>query len=176
MKWSLVQRSPIVCVCVCARPSCALEPQKKKIFHHIFDLANLTTPSWLCYIFPQYLVNGKIFGKMLLDIKCVFWFSLQLLSETYLILRRTERDILINVYKPSCKISFIILRFEWDLNFLDRFSKNTKNQISWKSVQWAPNCPTRTDQQLDMTKLKVTFRSSSKATTKCQNKQYPIQD
>jgi hypothetical protein len=33
----------------------------------------------------HYLTNGTIFGKTLLNIKCVFSFSLQLLSETFLI-------------------------------------------------------------------------------------------
>jgi len=47
--------------------------------------------------FPHYLINGTIFEKMLLKIKSVFWFSLQLLSEIFLLLRRTERDIVINV-------------------------------------------------------------------------------
>jgi hypothetical protein len=31
-------------------------------------------------------------------IKCVFWFSLQVLSETFLILRRTERDVIKKMY------------------------------------------------------------------------------
>ena len=35
--------------------------------------------------------------KKLLNIKCVFWFSAQLLSETVLITRRNERDIIIVV-------------------------------------------------------------------------------
>jgi hypothetical protein len=33
------------------------------------------------------------FQNVLLDIECVFRFSLQLLSETFLILRRVERDM-----------------------------------------------------------------------------------
>jgi hypothetical protein len=45
---------------------------------------------WLYHIFPHYLINGTILGKKLLNIKCVFWFSVQLLSETFLILRRIE--------------------------------------------------------------------------------------
>jgi len=45
-------------------------------------------------IFPHYLTNYTIFEKKSLNTKCVFWFSLQLLSETFLILRRTERDII----------------------------------------------------------------------------------
>jgi len=35
-------------------------------------------PLWLYYIFPHYLINGKIFGKKLLNIKCVLWFSSKL--------------------------------------------------------------------------------------------------
>jgi hypothetical protein len=35
--------------------------------------------------------------KIILILKCVYWFSLQLLSETFLILRRIQRDIIINV-------------------------------------------------------------------------------
>jgi hypothetical protein len=42
-------------------------------------------PLWLCHIFPRYLINGTISRKTLLNIKCVFWFSLQLLSKTFLI-------------------------------------------------------------------------------------------
>jgi len=34
---------------------------------------------------------------MLLNVKCIFGFSLQLLSETFLILGRIRRDIVINV-------------------------------------------------------------------------------
>ena len=41
---------------------------------------------------------GTIFEKPLLGIKYVCWVSLQLLSEIFLILRRTERDIIKNIY------------------------------------------------------------------------------
>ena len=50
-------------------------------------------------------------GKQLLNIKCVFWFSLQLLSEKFLILSRIQRDIVINVKTCSCKVSVILVRF-----------------------------------------------------------------
>jgi hypothetical protein len=52
-----------------------------------------------------------IFGKILWNIKCVFPFSLQLLSETFLILRRTQRDIIINVHRFSRKVPVILVRF-----------------------------------------------------------------
>jgi hypothetical protein len=37
----------------------------------------------------------------------VFWVSVQLLSETFLILRRTQRDI-INVHRSSCKVPLLL--------------------------------------------------------------------
>jgi hypothetical protein len=60
--------------------------------------------------FPHYLTNGTIFGKKLLNTKCVFWFSLQLSSETFPILRRTERDIIKNVQWPSCNVLVVLVR------------------------------------------------------------------
>jgi len=42
-------------------------------------------------MFLHYAINGTIFEKFV-EQKIVFLFSLQLLSETFLILRRSERD------------------------------------------------------------------------------------
>ena len=46
-----------------------------------------------------------------LNIQCVFRFSLQLLSATFLILRRTYRDMIINVRRASCKVAVILITF-----------------------------------------------------------------
>jgi len=49
-------------------------------------------------------MNGAILEKnILLKIKCVFLFPLQLLSETFLILRRIDRDMIKTIYWSSCK-------------------------------------------------------------------------
>jgi len=49
--------------------------------------------------------------KRLLNMKCVFRFSPQSLSETFFILGRNERDMIINVYLSSCKVLAILVRF-----------------------------------------------------------------
>jgi len=99
---------------------------------------------WVCSIFLHYLINGTILGSVL-DKKNVFWFSLQLLYKTFLIPRRTERDMIKNVFWFLCKVPLVIVRFLWNLNFPDRFSKNPK--ISWKSIKWEPSCSVKTNIQ-----------------------------
>jgi hypothetical protein len=118
-------------------------------------------PVWLNHIFGHYLINGTIFGSMLLNIKCVFCFSLQLLSETFLILIRIERQIDINVKTPSSKVPVIPLGSEWNLNFLDRFSKKKKKlkfEQNPSSGRGAVPC-----RRTGMTKLIVAFRNLANA-------------
>jgi len=43
--------------------------------------------------------------------KYMFWFSLQLLSETFLILGRTERDMIKSVQLSSYVVHVILVRF-----------------------------------------------------------------
>ena len=62
---------------------------------------------------------------MLRNVKCVFWFYLQLLSETFLILRRIERDTIQHVYLPHVKYLLFLSAFNENY-FLDIFSKNTQ--------------------------------------------------
>ena len=63
------------------------------------------------HIFRRYRINGTIFGKKLLNIKYVFWLNLQILSETFLILRRILRGFVINVKTSSCKAPLILVEF-----------------------------------------------------------------
>jgi len=60
------------------------------------------------HTFPHYLLNDTIFGKTLLNIKCAFWFSLQRLSEIFLVLSRIQRSITVNVHTSSCRIPVIL--------------------------------------------------------------------
>jgi hypothetical protein len=66
---------------------------------------------WLYHIFPHYLIKGTIFEKKFIERKmCVLILS-TVFSETFLILRRTNRDIVINVHRSSCKVSVNLVRF-----------------------------------------------------------------
>ena len=75
----------------------------------ICGLSGCTIP-----IFPHYLINSAIlrvgWGGVLPNSECVL-FSLQLLSETFIILIRIQRHIIINVQRSSCKVPFILVRF-----------------------------------------------------------------
>ena len=67
----------------------------------------------LCRIFPHYPINGKIFGgggELTEHETCVLIFSVTF-SLTFPILRRIQRDTIINVQRCSCKVPVIIVRF-----------------------------------------------------------------
>jgi hypothetical protein len=92
----------------------------------------------------------------------MFWFYLQILSEKFFILRRLKRHMTQNVYRSSCKVSVILVRFHWKMDFLDRFSKTIKYQI------WLKVCPvsakfSHADGRTDSTKIIVALRNFAKA-------------
>jgi len=64
----------------------------------------------LTYFPPPHLMNDTISGTNILNIKCVFLFSLQLLSETFLILRRTLRDVVTNAHRSAGTVPDILVR------------------------------------------------------------------
>ena len=115
----------------------------------------------LLRIFLQYLINGTIFEGKVLNIKCVFLFYIQLLSRTFIIVRRILRDIVKNAKKFWCKVPVILFGFSWNLNFLNRFSK--KCQIS-NVIKIRPVGAElfHAEGRTDMSKLHVlaTFRNS----------------
>jgi hypothetical protein len=88
----------------------------------ILDILSVCSPSYpackTCFIvicglccstifFAHYLINGTIFRKKkILNFKCVFRFSVQIL-----ILRRIQRDTTTNVYTSSCKVRLFLSDF-----------------------------------------------------------------
>jgi hypothetical protein len=110
------------------------------------------------------------FRKKLLNVKCVFRFYLQILSEAFFTLRRSKRDMIKNVYWSLCTVPVIVVRFWWNFTLSSKFRKILKYKISWKSVQWEPSSfiriDGRTGKQTDMTKLIADFRNFGNAPKK----------
>jgi hypothetical protein len=116
------------------------------------------------HIFRHYLINGTIFEKkQLLNITRVFGFFLELLSKTFIILRRIRQDIVIYVKSLHVKYPLFLPDFNETWIFSTYFRKNLKYCVSSKPVQCEPSCSMRTDWQTDMTKLIVAFRSFANA-------------
>ena len=78
-------------------------------------------------IFFDIISQTARFSEKLMNMKCGFWFSLQLLSKKCLILRRIQRDIVINVKTFPRKVHVILARFEWNFNLTDRVLKASSN-------------------------------------------------
>jgi hypothetical protein len=113
-----------------------------------------------CIIFFHIISWTAFFRKKLMNVKCVFCFSLQLISETFLILRRTARDMI----KKICtglhvKYPLFLSGFNETWIFLTDSRKILRYKISWKSIQCEVSCSLRMDEQADMTKLIIYFRS-----------------
>ena len=138
-----------VCVCCLRDPAC----NSNAPYCHL-------QPVRLYSIFPHYLINSTI--KKLLNIKYVFLLSVQLLSETFLILRRSERDMIKNMHCPSCKVPVILVR---TLNFLDRFSKNAQisNLMKIRPLGAESFHTDRRTGMTDITKLIVVFLNFANA-------------
>ena len=70
-------------------------------------LSSLTCPV-LSYFFHTSSQTAWFSEKKekLLKVKCLIWLSLQLLLETFLILRSIYRDFVINMHMSSCKIRY----------------------------------------------------------------------
>ena len=128
-----------VCVCSLRYPACNA--------HAPYCHLRL---AWLYSIFSFCLTNGTIWEQSLLNTKCLFWFPPQRLAETILILWRNERKLIKTVGCIGLHVKYPL--FLSDLNDFELwpriFEKEIlKHQISWKSVQWEPSCPTRTDRR-----------------------------
>ena len=67
---------------------------------------------------PQY--------NTILNTKCVFWFSLLLLSHTFLVLRRIERNNTLNVQEYSFQICVVFVKLHRNFNSVGIFFLNTQ--------------------------------------------------
>jgi hypothetical protein len=145
------------------------------VIKHATRMRRIILSFWLLYlyhIFPHYLINVTIFGSgELFNIKLAFWFSLQLLSETFLILKRIRRHTAINVHMSSCKVPVILVRFYSNLTPLENFPKKKTSNIKYHENFSGGSRIVPCGWQTDMTKLKIPFRNfmnAPKNSTFCQ--------
>jgi hypothetical protein len=97
-----------VYVGVHARGRVALPTQHaKRMRRIILSSVACLTPRY----FPTLSHKWHDFRKMFLNTKLVFWFCLQILPEIFVILRRIQKDSVINVKTSSCKVPVIFVRF-----------------------------------------------------------------
>ena len=92
--------------------------------------------------------------KRLLNIKCVFPFSLQFCLK-YCHYKKEWARSAPQFCWSSCIVAVVVVVFYWNLNFLERFSEILKHQLLLTSVQWEQSCSvrmgrrTQTDRQTD---------------------------
>ena len=113
-------------------------------------LSSVTCPAILYFSTLSYQWHDY-WKKLLLKMRCVFWFYLQLWSEILLILRRNERDMIKNVSYSSRKIPVILVR----LTILEISQQNFQKKKSWKDAEWEPSHSKRTS----MMQIRVAFHN-----------------
>jgi len=140
--WLLLHLSSIQCACAI-------------LYCHLW-------PDWLYHICPHYLTNGTIFEKKkILSMKYVFWFSLQLLSETSHPKENSAtyyRKYTVSFIKRVLFLSCQIFNETW-ISSTD-FRKMLVYKLSWKSFQWDASFSIRMNRRTE-TVLKKPWRSRS---------------
>ena len=124
-----------VCVCVCVCVASGIQHAMCVNHMVIYGLYGST-------IFFHITLHDFEGGGELLNTECVFWFYLQLMSETFHVLRRNGRDMVIGLH-----VKYLL--FYSDINetwiFSTHFRKIIMYQISWKSILRESGSSMRTD-------------------------------
>jgi hypothetical protein len=128
----------------------ALGIQPAKIMHHIV----ICGPSG-CTIF-FHIISRFSEKKELLDKNGVFCFMLQIW--TFLILRRFQQDIMINVHRSPCKAPLLLSDFRENWIFSTDFRKNTPVS-NFMKIRPVGAELFHADGRARVTKLTVAFRN-----------------
>ena len=112
------------------------------ICSHKFTVCNANAPNFHLWparvysIFPRCLINSKNFEKRLFEHKiCVLIVSINLF-ETFLILKRIERDMIKYVFWSSSTYPLFLSDFNETWIFATDIWNILKFPISWKYAQW----------------------------------------
>ena len=165
-------------VCVCARAcrcGCTRESMCLRARSRTSPTQQATRyclrPLWLHQVFRHYLTNGTIFDNKSLNIKCAFWFFLQLLFETFLISKKTlarYRRKCENVFMSSTHYSSWKILKKKKKGSNEKFHQNPSSEsrvvpCGRRDIQTHTETDRQTDRQTDMTKLLVAFHTFANA-------------
>jgi hypothetical protein len=105
------------------------------VTQHAMRMRRVTLSCVACLTLPRFSTlshKQHDFLKKVIQLKmCILIFCTRFVRKIFLILRN-ERNTIINVHWSSCKVPTIIVRFLWNLNFLDKFSTITQTPNSIK--------------------------------------------
>ena len=110
---------------------------------HAMSMCHIILPSVACSTLQHFSTLchkwhkiGVGRGGQSFNVKFLFWLFKQLLPETFLIIRRTEQDMIINVSVFTWSIRYscqILTKLEFSQQI---FQPILKYQILWKSILW----------------------------------------
>jgi len=89
--------------------------------------AILSSAARLALQYFSTLTHNTIFEIKLLNVQCMPWFSLHLSSETFAILRRTEGNVIKNVYWSPCKVNVISCQIVVNLQSSQKLTEEYSN-------------------------------------------------
>ena len=120
--------------------------KSSKYYRFWLCVCSLSHPACKAHL-PYYIVICGMSSSMIffLDITCGFDFLYSLFLKIFLTLRRIQWDIIININTSSSKVPVTLVRFEWNLNFLNRFLKIIQISNFIKLHQVRLSCPMWTD-------------------------------
>jgi hypothetical protein len=100
-------------------------------------------PLWVYHIFLLDLIKETILAKMLINVKCVFWYPLQVLSNTFLIPLRNKLEKIKSVNRDSCKTLVryscqITMEIEFSRQVLEKNTEMSKMLMNIRCVFWYP--------------------------------------
>ena len=84
------------------------------VIRHAKRMLRIILSSVLYRVLPYFSIlshkRHDFWGGKMFNVKCVFWLSIQLSSETYFILRISQRSTIISLHSSSCRgpVMFVI--------------------------------------------------------------------